>query len=160
MKLAKLISAVGLLFLAGCISDRDIANDSRYPSDFRENTVYYTKVPLLLAVDHGAWPAFTEITGVADSASLPPPEKPRLMGTYKTFEILPVGTPIRVVRIHRFYAMDVGSIAYIDAKLVSGAHKGVDVKIDAICQVVDSPTIDRGLLVRDRDLLSEIPPKS
>jgi hypothetical protein len=158
---AKRISVIGLLLLAGCVSDRDIANDPRYPSDFRENTVYYTRVPLILAVYHGGWPAFTEITGVADSASAPPPEKPRLMSTYRTYEVLPVGTPIRVIRIHRFYAyLDVGSSANIDAKLASGPHQGVDVMIDSICKHVDSPTIDRGLLVRNRDILGDPPPKS
>jgi hypothetical protein len=161
LDLAKLIAAFGILILTGCVSDRDIANDPQYPSDFRENTVYYTRVPLILAVYHGGWPAFTEITGVADSNSLPPSEKPRFMSTYKTYEMLPVGTPIRVVGIHRFYAyLDVGSTAYVDAKLASGPHQGVDVEINAICKTVDSPTIDRGLLVRNRDILSETPPKS
>jgi hypothetical protein len=102
-----------------------------------------------------------EITGVADSDSLPPPEKPALMSPYKTYEMLPVGTQIRVVKVHRFFAyMDVGSMELIDAKMASGPHQGTDVKIDAICKTVDSPTLDKGLLVRDRDILSEMPTKS
>ena len=153
---------VSVLFLGGCVSDRDIAKDPRYPSDFRENTVYYTKVPLILAVYHRGWPAFTEITGVAGSdSSVPPPEKPDLISPYRTYEILPVGTQIRVTRIHRFYAyLDVGSMELIDAKMASGSHQGTDVKIDAICRSIDSPTLDKGLLVRKPDILSETPPKS
>jgi hypothetical protein len=65
VRLAKLILVLGVLVLtAGCVSDRDIADDPRYPTGFRENTIYYTKVPLVLAVYHGGWPSFTEITGV------------------------------------------------------------------------------------------------
>lgn len=149
--------------LSGCISDRDVANDPKYPSDFKEDTVYYTRVPLVLAVYHRVWPAFTEITGVANSeSSLPPNDKPHDISNYKTYELLPVGTQIRVVKIHRFYAyLDVGNMDFVDAKLVSGPHQGTDVKIDAICNIVDSPNIDTGgLKVRNRDILSEEPPKS
>jgi hypothetical protein len=131
MKLVRLILLAGPLVLNGCVSDRDIANDPRYPSDFHENTVYYAKVPLTLAVYHGTFPAFVKITGVAGSDELPPPEKPGFMKPYATYEILPVGTPIRVVKIHRFYAyLDVGSSEIINAKMVSGPHQGTDVGIE------------------------------
>ena len=48
----------------------------------------------------------------------------------------------------------------IDAKMASGPHQGTDVKIDAICRSIDSPMLDKGLLVRNPDILSETPPKS
>ena len=152
----------GAIIFSGCVSDRDIANDPQYPSDFKEDTVYYTRAPLILAVYHRGWPAFTEITGVADpNSSLPPPDKPHDISTYKTYELLPVGTQIRVTRIHRFYAyLDVGSIEFVDSKLASGPHQGTDVKIDAICKIIDSPKVDTGgLKVRNRDILSELPTK-
>jgi hypothetical protein len=160
VKLARLILGAAILILTGCVSDRDIANNPQYPSDFRENTIYYTRVPLVLGVVHRSFPASTEIEGVADSDTPPPPDKPQSLSPYKTYELLPVGTPIRIVRIHRFYAyMDVGSSMIIDAKLLSGPHQGVDVNIDSICNKVDSPTIDKGLLIRNRDILSDVPPK-
>lgn len=152
---------VAVAALAGCVSDRDIGNDAQYPSDFKENTIYYTEVPLVLAVYHGGFPAFTEIVGIPESDSLPPPEKPRFLSTYKTYELLPAGSQIHVGRIHRFNAtVDVGSMELIDAKLASGPHAGTDVQIDAICRRVESPTLGKGLLVRNRDILSETTPKS
>jgi len=157
-----LVLILGFLGLAGCVSDRDISNDPHFPTGFKVGAVYRIVVPTAASVYHKPFGEFIMLIGPFDGRPLPRSGKPGgLVTDYQTFEVLPVGTQIRITQIRRFYAyLDVGSETTIGAIMASGPHEGMAANIDKICRNVTYPDMSNGLLVRDPSILAEEPAKA
>jgi hypothetical protein len=148
---------VGTIALGGCFSERDISNNPEYPTDFRLNAVYRAQKSLVVHIYHGPFETALEVLSVGDASDVPESHpKTGIIRDFEIFYLLPAGTEIRITMIHRFWAeMDVGSRTVIRAEILSGTYNGLAVNIDAICHRISSPTIDKGLLVRNREILAE-----
>lgn len=124
-----------------------------YPTRFRENQTYRTVVPLVACIDHEPFSQLSvELQGPVDGP-LPESEMPDsggLANAYRSYEVFPAGTLIRILKVHPFYTyLDEGSTTEIAAVMASGPYRGKAVKLARICKRIVTPTLQQGFLVRD-----------
>ncbi|HZZ57556.1 MAG TPA: hypothetical protein VFE31_06975 [Opitutaceae bacterium] len=157
MLLPRLILPLLLVSLwAGCAGPPPAGNASAmpdYPTRFLPNETYRTAVPLVACVYHEPFGRiWLELQGPV-SGPLPASEEPDSGGlddTYRSFEIVPAGTLLRVLKIHPFYSyLDEGSTTELTAVMASGPYAGKPVKFARICTRVVTPRLPLGFLVRD-----------
>jgi hypothetical protein len=157
MRFTCLILAIGGAFLSGCASETNISGNQAYPTDFKTGAIYRTRVPLIACLQHGPFETFIRAERTTDPSDVPVGSFPTGGGNYETYELLPTNSQIRITKVTRFWALfDVPSSMIIGAKMETEPHRGMEVVLDPICKTAASPTIDKGLLVRDRTVLEEI----
>ncbi len=143
--------------MAGCVSETNISGNQAYPTDFHAGAIYRTRVPLIACLQHGPFETFIRVERTADPNDVPAGKFPTGSGKYETYELIPKNSRIRVTKVTRFWALfDVPSSMVVGAKMETEPHKGMEVVLDPICKTASSPTIDKGLLVRDCTVLEEI----
>jgi hypothetical protein len=116
-------------------------------------------VPLVAGIDHEPFGHLSVELQGPPSGPLPESESldsGGLASAFRTYEIVPAGTLVRVIQVHPFYAyLDEGATTEIKAQMESGPYKGKPVKLARICRRIVTPNLQQGFLVRDPAFLTE-----
>lgn len=148
--------------LGGCgtaPAPREAAAMPDYPTRFLVNHNYQTVAPVVGCIYHEPFSqVWVDLQGPV-IGPLPASEEPDsggLANSYRTYEVIPAGTTIHILKVHPFYAyVDEGSTTEIAAVLASGPYRGKPVKFARLCQRVVTPSLPQGFLVRDPAFLKE-----
>jgi len=119
-----------LLLCIGCNTTKDIANDPRYPIDYKLNQTYILKKPVFVerlsdndlilqkAGKTGGIPSSPEQYETADKKNWP-----TIIG------VLEPGTKIKVTKIQLEKNFETGNIIWIKAEIIDGALTGKRVEL-------------------------------
>src|SRR5258706_5524188 len=146
------------MFLCGCVTHRDIAADSQYPSDYVIGAVYRTKQPLVaMQVESSLLNRHSNFTFMPPK-NFPTPSDFQAQPKHfrRQYVLFPADTDVQVERFDLEINMENGTFMWIRSRILAGPLAGDELNLTFVSRVAGRSSLKADLLMVDTNFLEQI----